>query len=84
MATDCAFAGGGSLLYLAYLSDKTENPILVKMKATLTATVPCFENWGHSMLNFSLESITLRVLQEGADSFSCCVVRSVFLLCMFL
>lgn len=77
-------AGGGSLFYLACLSDKTENSILVKMKDTLTATVPNFENWCHSVLNFSLESIMLSVLQEGADSSSRCVVRSVFLLCMFL
>lgn len=51
MATDCIW-GWREYIDLAYLSDKTENPILVEMKDTLTATVPCFENWGHMWLIF--------------------------------
>lgn len=36
--------------YLAFLSDKMENPVLVKTKHTLTAIVSCSENWSHVCL----------------------------------
>lgn len=79
IANVCAF-GRVKYIWLTFKTNKTESPILVQIINTLTVPVPCTEKWGLYKLNSSLESIVVRVVRDGADSFSLRVLRSGFLL----